>query len=273
VPGGAARAAPTWRPGGPASGPRGFEGLRPATEPIGAARLTMLEGTEGVGLEPRRSAPSSASPGELHPHDGPEAPPPGRVGSRRLSRGLYLQALQTSRCQGERRGWDSNPHTLARAGFQDRFLSHSDTPPSSYKMANRACTINASGSWTFAFFPRTLREGACHPSEPAMRRLRRESGRTEAREAGSGHVCVRQSPPPWLCANCDPPCPVRVMNLRDPWTILHLSRRLQVASGLQPGQLTPYPGGSPGLQDRHGTGGLGARIPTRLQDIDYVGEG
>ena len=33
----------------------------------------------------------------------------------------------------KRRGWDSNPHTLARAGFQDRFLSHSDTPPDSPK--------------------------------------------------------------------------------------------------------------------------------------------
>ena len=33
-----------------------------------------------------------------------------------------------SPCLSKRRGWDSNPHTLARAGFQDRFLSQFGHP-------------------------------------------------------------------------------------------------------------------------------------------------
>ena len=36
---------------------------------------------------------------------------------------------------GKRRGWDSNPQALARAGFQDRFLSQFGHPSRPTKMA------------------------------------------------------------------------------------------------------------------------------------------
>jgi hypothetical protein len=84
-----------------------------------------------VEFEPRRLCAELSEPSELHPDAGPEAPPPGRVGSSPADRGLNRSRGGSSHSWGERRGWDSNPHTLARAGFQDRFLSHSDTPPGS----------------------------------------------------------------------------------------------------------------------------------------------